>query len=500
MTSQISPATKKRILSGAKPTADSLHLGNYIGAVRNWVDMQAEYDAVFFIPDLHAITVDFDPAELAKRTRIVAAQYIAAGIDPDKSIFFVQSHVPEHAQLAWALNCITGFGEASRMTQFKDKTQKSGADAATLGLFAYPTLMAADILLYQTDLVPVGEDQVSHIELTREIAQRFNTRFGHTFTVPEATIVKESAKIYDLQNPSAKMSKTGESPNGAIQLLEDPKIAAKRIKSAVTDAGTEIRFDAEEKPGVSNLLTIYSSLTGKTIPELEAEYQGKMYGHLKVDLAEVMVEFVTPLRNRTNELMSDPAELDRLLAHGAERAREIASVTLAQVYERMGFLPSLSLAGVRERHVLQQSRGKGRSPFHPPGGGDARRFPRRACGPPCCGSKPRVPPGRHQRWRHPGIPAGDRGRAATLAGVLRRSPGGRSTGPHHAGHHNHHARLGGHPGTCPRGGPPAKPFQGHHRGHRNIPARFPGGLHQCGGRIRGLRCPPRKTPAGPPPP
>jgi tryptophanyl-tRNA synthetase len=347
MTSQTSPAAKKRILSGAKPTADSLHLGNYIGAVRNWVDMQAEYDAVFFIPDLHAITVDFDPTDLARRTRSVAAQYIAAGIDPDKSIFFVQSHVPEHAQLAWALNCITGFGEASRMTQFKDKTQKSGADAATLGLFAYPTLMAADILLYQTDLVPVGEDQRQHLELTRNLAQRFNTRFGATFTVPEATIVKESAKIYDLQNPSAKMSKTGESPNGAIQLLEDPKIAAKRIKSAVTDAGTEIRFDREEKPGVSNLLTIYSSLTGKSIAELEAEYQGKMYGHLKVDLADVVVEFVTPLRDRTNELMSDPAELDRLLALGAERAREIASVTLGQVYERMGFLPSLSLAGVR---------------------------------------------------------------------------------------------------------------------------------------------------------
>jgi tryptophanyl-tRNA synthetase len=255
--------------------------------------------------------------------------------------------VPEHAQLAWALNCITGFGEASRMTQFKDKTQKSGADAATLGLFAYPTLMAADILLYQTDLVPVGEDQRQHLELTRNLAQRFNTKFGATFTVPEATIVKERAKIYDLQNPSAKMSKTGESPNGAIQLLEDPKVAAKRIKSAVTDAGTEIRFDQEEKPGVSNLLTIYSSLTGKSVTELEAEYQGKMYGHLKVDLAEVVVEFVTPLRDRTNELMADPAELDRLLAHGAERAREIASVTLGQVYERMGFLPSFSLAGVR---------------------------------------------------------------------------------------------------------------------------------------------------------
>ncbi|SDK38513.1 tryptophan--tRNA ligase [Arthrobacter sp. ok362] len=347
MTSSTVAAAQKRILSGAKPTADSLHLGNYIGAVRNWVDMQSEYDAVFFIPDLHAITVDFEPSELANRTRVVAAQYIAAGIDPDKSIFFVQSHVPEHAQLAWALNCITGFGEASRMTQFKDKTQRSGAEAATLGLFAYPTLMAADILLYQTDLVPVGEDQRQHLELTRNLAQRFNTRFGETFTVPEATILKASAKIYDLQNPAVKMSKTGESPNGSIQLLEDPKLAAKRIKSAVTDAGTEIRFDPEGKPGVSNLLTIYSTLTGKPVAELEAEYQGKMYGHLKTDLAEVMVEFLTPLRNRTNELMADPAELDRLLAQGAERAREIASVTLARVYERMGFLPSLSLAGVR---------------------------------------------------------------------------------------------------------------------------------------------------------
>jgi tryptophanyl-tRNA synthetase len=346
MIAQNSAPTKKRILSGAKPTADSLHLGNYVGAVRNWVDMQAEYDAVFFIPDLHAITVDFDPTDLARRTRIVAAQYIAAGIDPDKSIFFVQSHVPEHAQLAWALNCITGFGEASRMTQFKDKTQKSGADTATLGLFAYPTLMAADILLYQTDLVPVGEDQRQHLELTRNLSQRFNARFGGTFTVPEATILKQSAKVYDLQNPSNKMSKTGESPNGAIELLEDPAIAAKRIKSAVTDAGTDIRFDPEAKPGVSNLLTIYSSLTGKPVAELEAEYQGKLYGHLKADLADIVVEFITPLRDRTNELMSDPAELDRLLASGAQRAREIASTTLTRVYERMGFLPVPTLARV----------------------------------------------------------------------------------------------------------------------------------------------------------
>ncbi|WP_026553766.1 tryptophan--tRNA ligase [Arthrobacter sp. 35W] len=334
-------AARQRILSGAKPTADSLHLGNYIGAVRQWVDMQEAYDAVFFIPDLHAVTVDFDPATLATRTRTVAAQYIAAGIDPEKSIFFVQSHVPEHAELAWALNCITGFGEASRMTQFKDKTAKAGSDAATLGLFAYPTLMAADILLYQADLVPVGEDQRQHLELTRTLAHRFNTRFGETFTVPDATILKETAKIYDLQNPTAKMSKTGESPNGIIQLLEDPKIAAKRIKSAVTDAGTEIRFDAEEKPGVSNLLTIFSTLTGRSIAELEADYEGKMYGHLKVDLAEVMVDFVTPLRDRTAELMADPAELDRLLALGADRARAIASVTMDAVYSKMGFLPRL---------------------------------------------------------------------------------------------------------------------------------------------------------------
>ncbi|MCY0904880.1 tryptophan--tRNA ligase [Arthrobacter sp. H14-L1] len=332
-------AARQRILSGAKPTADSLHLGNYIGAVRNWVSMQAEYDAVFFIPDLHAVTVDFDPGDLARRTRTVAAQYIAAGIDPEKSIFFVQSHVPEHAELAWALNCITGYGEAARMTQFKDKTQKGGTDAATLGLFAYPTLMAADILLYQTDLVPVGEDQRQHLELTRNLAQRFNTRFGETFTVPDAKILKESAKVYDLQNPTAKMSKTGESASGSIQLLEDPKIAAKRIKSAVTDDGTEVRFDLQAKPGISNLLTIYSTLTGTTVAELENAYAGKMYGHLKSDLASVMVEFLTPLRDRTNELLADPAELDRLLAGGARRAREIASVTLGRVYDKMGFLP-----------------------------------------------------------------------------------------------------------------------------------------------------------------
>lgn len=332
-------AQKPRVVSGAQPSADSLHLGNYIGAVRNWVQMQDDYETVYFIPDLHAVTVDYRPEELAHRTRVTAAQYIAAGIDPEKSTLFVQSHVPEHAQLAWALNCITGFGEASRMTQFKDKTQRYGNDAATVGLFAYPTLMAADILLYQAGLVPVGEDQRQHLELTRTLAQRFNHRFGETFVVPEGMIVKETAKIYDLQNPTAKMSKSAESPNGLIQLLDDPKVTAKKIKSAVTDAGTEIRFDRENKPGISNLLTIHSTLSGRTIPQLEADYEGRMYGHLKVDLAELVTNFITPLRDRTNELLADPAELDRILAHGAKRAREVASVTFKDAFEKMGFLP-----------------------------------------------------------------------------------------------------------------------------------------------------------------
>lgn len=332
-------AVRQRVVSGAQPSADSLHLGNYIGAVRNWVDMQDDYETVYFIPDLHAVTVDYSPEELAQRTRVTAAQYIAAGVDPEKSLLFVQSHVPEHAQLAWALNCITGFGEASRMTQFKDKSLRHGHDAATVGLFAYPTLMAADILLYQAALVPVGEDQRQHLELTRTLAHRFNHRFGDTFLVPEGMILKESAKIYDLQNPTAKMSKSAESPAGLIQLLDEPKVTAKKIKSAVTDAGTEIRFDPDAKPGISNLLTIYSTLTGKSIGQLEAEYQGRMYGHLKVDLAEVVTDFVTPLRQRTQELLSDQAELDRILAHGAKRAREIASVTLRNAYDKMGFLP-----------------------------------------------------------------------------------------------------------------------------------------------------------------
>ncbi|MEH0110384.1 tryptophan--tRNA ligase [Tersicoccus sp. MR15.9] len=329
---------RPRVLSGAQPSADSLHLGNYIGAVRNWVQMQDDNDAIYFIPDLHAMTVEHDPATLADRTRRTVAQYIAGGVDPDRCTLFVQSHVPEHAELAWVLNCITGFGEASRMTQFKDKTARYGVDAATVGLFAYPTLMAADILLYQAHRVPVGEDQRQHIELTRNLAQRFNTRFGETFVVPEGFIPPASAKIYDLANPAAKMSKSAVSPAGLINLLDEPKVTAKKIKSAVTDNGTEIRFDREAKPGVSNLLAIHSSLSGRSIPELEQDYAGRMYGHLKVDVADLVTDFVVPFRERTTELLADPAELDAILARGAEKARVIAGQTLADVYDRVGLL------------------------------------------------------------------------------------------------------------------------------------------------------------------
>lgn len=333
------PAGRPRVLSGVQPSADSLHLGNYVGALRNWVRMQDENDCIFFIADMHSITVPQGPAELVNRTRVTAAQYIAAGIDPERSTMLVQSHVPEHAQLAWVLNCITGYGEAARMTQFKDKSAKQGNDATTVGLFTYPVLMAADILVYQSNLVPVGEDQRQHLELTRNLAQRFNTRFGETFTVPEPKIMRETAKIYDLQRPTAKMSKSADSGNGLIRLLDPAKKNAKKIKSAVTDDGTEIRFDRGEKPGIANLLTIYSAMTDRPVAEIVAEYEGKMYGHLKVGLAEVVNEALDPIQKRAQELLDDPAELDRILARGAEKGREIAAATLAEVHEKVGFLP-----------------------------------------------------------------------------------------------------------------------------------------------------------------
>ena len=331
--------TKQRVLSGAQPTADSYHLGNYFGAFRQWVALQDEFDAFYFIPDLHAITVDYDPAVLRERTYVAAAQLLAAGVDPQRSALFVQSHVPEHAQLAWVLSGITGYGEAGRMTQFKDKTAKGGTDKASVGLFTYPILMAADILLYQAAKVPVGEDQRQHVELTRNLAQRFNHRFGETFVVPEAYILKATAKIYDLQNPTAKMSGSATSHAGVVNLTDDPKRAAKKIRSAVTDSGTEIRFDPEEKPGISNLLTIYSALTGRDIADIEAEFAGQQYGHFKVALGDLVAEFVDGFGSRTRELLEDRAELDRVLAAGAEQARAVASTTLAAVYDRSGFVP-----------------------------------------------------------------------------------------------------------------------------------------------------------------
>ena len=330
---------RRRVLSGIQPTADSFHLGNYLGAVRNWVELQDEFDAFYFSPDLHAITVPQDPKELRRRTRVAAAQLLAVGIDPEKSTLFVQSQVPEHAQLAWVLNCITGFGEAARMTQFKDKSAKQGNDHTSVGLFTYPILQAADILLYRPNLVPVGEDQRQHLELTRDLAQRFNTRFKKTFVVPDAHIIKGTAKIFDLQDPTSKMSKSSSNPAGIVNILDDPKVSAKKIRSAVTDNERDIAFDPVNKAGVSNLLVVQSALSGASIEDLVAGYAGKGYGDLKSDTADVLTEFVVPLRERMDGFMADVAELDRILAAGAERAREVASKTLAQVYDRVGFLP-----------------------------------------------------------------------------------------------------------------------------------------------------------------
>ncbi|MCX5123009.1 tryptophan--tRNA ligase [Streptomyces sp. NBC_00347] len=331
---------RPRALSGIQPTSGSFHLGNYLGAIRQYVALQETHDAFYMVVDLHAITMPQDPKELRANTRLSAAQLLAAGLDPERCTLFIQSHVPEHAQLGWVMNCITGFGEASRMTQFKDKSAKSGANNATVGLFTYPILQVADILLYQANSVPVGEDQRQHIELTRDLAERFNQRFGQTFTLPAAHIVKEVAKIYDLQDPAIKMSKSASSPKGLINLLDEPKATEKKIKSAVTDTEAVVRFDAENKPGVSNLLTIYSTLTGESIPALEAAYEGKGYGALKTDLAGVMVDFVTPFKQRTQEYLDDPETLDSLLAKGAEKARAVAAETLAQAYDHLGFLPA----------------------------------------------------------------------------------------------------------------------------------------------------------------
>ena len=329
---------RPRVLSGIQPTADSFHFGNYLGALRQWVDLQRDHQPFFFIADQHAITVEHDPKVLRERTLRAAAQLLAMGIDPTRSAIFVQSQVPEHAQLSWVLQCLTGFGEARRMTQFKDKSAKQGEGAASVGLFTYPILQAADILLYRPHYVPVGEDQRQHLELTRDLAQRFNHRYKKTFRLPEPYILKATAKIADLQDPTSKMSKSASSPAGIVEMLDEPSHSAKKIRSAVTDSDGEIRFDPEGKPGISNLLTIYSALTARSVGDLVEEYSGQGYGDLKKDLAEVVVNFVTPFRERTLELLDDQTHLSQVLHQGAEQARAVAEATLRDVYQRVGFV------------------------------------------------------------------------------------------------------------------------------------------------------------------
>lgn len=331
--------SKRRIFSGIQPTAGSFHLGNYVGAVRQWVTLQDTADAFFCVVDLHAITADFDPVALRERTRVAGAQLLAAGLDPSRCTLFVQSQVPEHTQLSWVLECLTGYGEAGRMTQFKDKSSRGG-ERFSVGLFTYPILMAADILLYQADRVPVGEDQRQHLELARDLAVRFNARFGDTFVVPEAQILAEGAKILDLQDPTSKMSKSLPE-QGRIDLLDPVPVLVKRIKRAVTDAETDIRFDPIQKPGVSNLLAILAAVTGQSIESVAARYGGLGYGVLKGDVADAVAAFVEPFQARMTELMADPAELDRQLVVGATRARQVAAETIRDVYDRVGFLPGL---------------------------------------------------------------------------------------------------------------------------------------------------------------
>jgi len=329
----------KRVLSGIQPTHDSFHLGNYLGALQQWVELQSTHDAYYCIVDLHALTVEVDPALLRKRILASAAQLLAIGIDPEKSTLFIQSHVPAHNQLGWVFECITGFGEANRMTQFKDKSQKSGADRTVVGLFTYPMLQAADILLYQPELVPVGEDQRQHIELTRDLAQRFNSRYGEVFTVPGAHILKSKAKIMDLQEPTSKMSKSAASLAGVIELLDTPEANIKKVKSAVTDTGREVTFDEGQKAGISNLLSIFAAITGRSIPSIEADYVGKGYGDFKKDVAEAVVDSLKPIREAALTYLKDEGALLEILRIGAQRADAVASQTLADVYQALGLLP-----------------------------------------------------------------------------------------------------------------------------------------------------------------
>jgi tryptophanyl-tRNA synthetase len=320
----VSSPVRPRVLSGIRPTGESFQLGNFVGAVRHWAAMQDENDCYFFLADLHALTETPDPEALRRRTRESVAELLAMGVDPGRSTVFAQSHVPEHPELAWVLGCLTGFGEASRMTQFKEK------GGGSVGLFYYPVLQAADILMYQANAVPIGEDQRQHLELTRDVAQRFNGRYGDTFVLPGAYAGKPGERIKDLQDPARKMSKT-------IGVLDDPKTVTKKVKSAVTDTGREVRA-GEDKPGITNLLTILSVCTGKAVDELETAYEGRGYGDFKGDVAEAVVELFAPVRERYADLVADPAELDRVLARGAEQARAVAVETMTAVRERVGLL------------------------------------------------------------------------------------------------------------------------------------------------------------------
>ncbi len=331
--------SKPRVLSGIQPTSGSFHLGNYLGAVKQWVDLQNEHDAFYCVVDLHALTVAVEPKILQERTFVSIAQLLALGIDPNNSTLFIQSHVPAHNQLAWIMECMTGFGEASRMTQFKDKSQKAGADSTNVGLFTYPILQAADILLYQAKQVPVGEDQRQHIELTRDLGQRFNSRYKNVFTIPEAYILKTAAKINDLQDPTAKMSKSASSASGVIDILDTPEANRKKIKSAVTDTGREVKYDEKEKAGISNLLTIHSALSGQKIADIERDFEGKGYGDFKSAVAEVVVDYFAPVKARTEELLNDKGELARILKIGADKANAVAEATLAATYDAMGLIP-----------------------------------------------------------------------------------------------------------------------------------------------------------------
>ncbi len=322
---------KKRIFSGAQPTGE-LHIGNYLGALKNWVALQDEYESFYCIVNLHAITMPQDPKVLRQKTLDLARIYLAAGVDPKKATIFVQSDVSEHAELAWTLNCIARMGELERMTQFKDKS-KGNAERSSVGLFDYPVLMVSDILLYQTDLVPVGQDQKQHLELTRDIAERFNRDFGETFVIPEPYIPPVGAKIMSLKDPTSKMSKSDENLNGSIFLLDDADTITRKIKKAVTDSGTEITFN-ENRPAITNLLTIYQLMSGKTPEECEANFTGKGYGDFKRELSEVVVEYMKPFQAKVKDY--DDTELNEILKNGAEKAKEVASVTLNDVYEKMG--------------------------------------------------------------------------------------------------------------------------------------------------------------------